>query len=430
MYKEHKMSTNTIVPIGCVTSNYYKDSGFIPFSELVSSVKSVEECIQKADQFGNLCAENNSNASYTKGDNNSKCTYVAYGDGDVYDLLREADAVYQKSINCQTDKEKTLYLQDSLKLFQNIWLHFTVEDRKQQLSDTNGVSFMYGYAPWINKNTAYMSFFNDNVNSTRVPKQMKNTCWIGGNNVLKTGYTQLIDFNKTNVKPPACKYGLYIVPGTEGDNASDRMKKYYQQLANDNLQKAKDSELQARKANAMLSFMDNSKNVDVFTLFNSAKETSTKIERDAATQDLRTSIDNNLKELKKQEKYIEMINSLKDTSKKAINSNIDLVKDQQHVANKMESDLQTLSWSLEESKNKEILQNKITTTLGIIIMLFAGLCIGLMVYYLIGGSEKLYGTSVVKNKSNAGVLDSIFGFNKNTKSSPLSNAKVLDSFFS
>jgi hypothetical protein len=85
---------------------------------------------------------------------------------------------------------------------------------------------------------------------------------------------------------------------------------------------------------------------------------------------------------------------------------------------------------LEESKNKEILQNKITTTLGIIIMLFAGLCIGLMVYYLIGGSEKLYGTSVVKNKSNAGVLDSIFGFNKNTKSSPLSNAKVLDSFFS
>jgi hypothetical protein len=135
-----------------------------------------------------------------------------------------------------------------------------------------------------------------------------------------------------------------------------------------------------------------------------------------------------LKELQKQEKYIEMINSLKDTSKKAINSNIDLVKDQQHVADKMESDLQTLSWSLEESKNKEILQNKITTTLGIIIMLFAGLCIGLMVYYLIGGSEKLYGKTNVKNKSDAGVLDSIFGFNKINKQS--SNKKAINSLFS
>jgi hypothetical protein len=422
MYKERGMSTNTIVPIGCVTSNYSKDSGFIPFSELVSPVKSVEECIQKADQFGNLCAENN------LGDNNSKCTYVAYHDGDVYDLLRGADSEYQKSITCLSDNEKTKYLQNSLQMFQNIWLHFTVDDRKQQLSDTNGVPFMHGYAPWIKKNTDYMTFFNNNVNSARVPIQMNNICWIGGNNVLKTGYTQLIDFDKTNVKPPACKYGLYIVPGTEGANAADRMKKYYKQLANDNLQKAKDAEIQAKKANAMLSFMDNSKDVDVFTLFNNAKETSTKIERDAATQDLRTTIDNNLKELQKQEKYIEMINSLKDTSKKAINSNIDLVKDQQHVADKMESDLQTLSWSLEESKNKEILQNKITTTLGIIIMLFAGLCIGLMVYYLIGGSEKLYGKTNVKNKSDAGVLDSIFGFNKINKQS--SNKKAINSLFS
>ena len=120
---------------------------------------------------------------------------------------------------------------------------------------------------------------------------------------------------------------------------------------------------------------------------------------------------NNLKELQKQEKYIEMINSLKDTSKKAINSNIDLVKDQQHVADKMESDLQTLSWSLEESKNKEILQNKITTTLGIIIMLFAGLCTGVILYYSMkGGSVKI--NEIFKSKSEANALNLILGFKK------------------
>ena len=61
-------------------------------------------------------------------------------------------------------------------------------------------------------------------------------------------------------------------------------------------------------------------------------------------------------------------------------------------------------------------------------MLFAGLCIGLMVYYLIGGSEKLYGKTNVKNKSDAGVLDSIFGFNKINKQS--SNKKAINSLFS
>ena len=408
MYKERNMSDNIIVPVGCVTSDVSKDVGFINFSELVDPVKSVEECIQKANQFSNLCADKNTDDT---GNNKSKCTYVAYRDGDVYELLRTADSEYQKSLDCQIDDEKKKYINKSLKLFQNIWLHFTVDDRKQQKSGTTGVSFMYGYADWIKKNSDYMKFFNDNINSERIPIQMKNTCWLGGNNVLKNEYTYLVDFDKNIVKPPNCKYSLYMVPGTEGDNVPDKMKKYYQQLEDSNLQKAKDAEIQAKKAKAMLLFIGNSKNVDMFTMFNSAKETSSKIEKDAALEDVKLSIDNRLKELEKQEKYIEMINSLKDTSKDAINKNIDLVNDKQKVADKMETDLQTLTWSLDESKNKEILQNKITYTLGIVIILFAMICIGLMIYYLLGSNKNMY-KSLIKNKSDAAVLDSIFGFKK------------------
>ena len=126
------------------------------------------------------------------------------------------------------------------------------------------------------------------------------------------------------------------------------------------------------------------------------------------------------------ETEIKKIKDLSNISTKALNNNIDFVKDKQHVSDKIEADLQTLTWSLTESENKELLQNKITTTLGIIIMLFSGLCVGLIVYYLIGG---IPGTPFsIKNKSNKNVLNNIFGFNKSSATS--SNKKALNSLFS
>ena len=72
----------------------------------------------------------------------------------------------------------------------------------------------------------------------------------------------------------------------------------------------------------------------------------------------------------------------------------------------MNSDIQTLNCSLKESQSQENLYNKITTTLGIIIMLFVVLCVGTMVYYMVKGGKGS------KNKSNLGVLNDIFGLGK------------------
>ena len=158
---------------------------------------------------------------------------------------------------------------------------------------------MYGYASWIKKNISYMTFFTDNVKSERVPLKMKNICWIGGKNVLNTGTTHLVDFKEQ--KPSNCKYGLYLIPGTEGDTISERMQKHYKKIADDNLKKSKEAELEANKAKAMISLINNPKNTDVATLFHNAKDVSSKIERDAATKDVKSSIDNNLTDLQKQE---------------------------------------------------------------------------------------------------------------------------------
>ena len=115
------------------------------------------------------------------------------------------------------------------------------------------------------------------------------------------------------------------------------------------------------------------------------------------------------------------------TTRTAINRNIDFIKDKQNVSNKINSDLHTLNWSLKESENKEDLQNKITTTLGIIIMLFACLCVGLMVYYMIKGGSPVLKNS--KNKSNKGLLENIFGLGKKvTKES--NTKKALSGIFS
>ena len=404
MYNKSRM-TNKIFPIGCVTSPDFKESGFIDVSDLGNRVKTVEECIEKADNLGYLCAENNNK--------DSKCTHVAYRNGDIYDLLREADNEYTKSKDCQNNIDKKKYLDKSLKLFKSIWLHFSADERKKQLNN----NFMYGYAPWIFKNNNYMKYFSNNVNSDRKELPMNNICWIGGKNIIGNKYNKFIDGE--NASSQGCKNDIYIVPGTEGDPLEQARKFFTAKVDSANSQ-IEELEKVALQAKTVVSTMTSPNNGDIFQAF---QKNSEQQKIDTATEEINKEIQSNTDELEKQKIYIDIINDLKGTSKNAINKNIDIVKDKQHVADKMEADLQILSWSLEESKNKEILQNKITTTLGIIIMLFAGLCIGLMVYYLINSSKNL---NVAKNKSDTGVLDSIFGFDKIKKKS---DTGILDSIF-
>ena len=350
-----------IIPIGCTISNDYESMGFKDISD-IKNIKNVEDCITSAEKSNYYC--------------DGKCEYVVYNDGTIYDLLRNADNEYNKSLQFSTNNEKQKYIKNSLELFKNIWLYFSPEERQQQI---NG-NFLYGYGRFITENNEYMTFFKNNLTSERKPLDMKNMCWIGGKNVINSDDIKLINGDKQNHK---CKYGLYIIPNAEADTYNDRLHKYYSDIQLQHNNKIKESNQEVVKAQAMINLMNETSNVDIGNLFKTAYDKLNDTEKDMATKDLRYVIDNNIKQLDEKDKYVKMLHSLQNTSKQAINKNIDLVKDKQHVADKIDSDLQILNWSLEESKNKEILQNKITSTLGIIIILFSTICVILMVYYII-----------------------------------------------
>ena len=204
-----------IVPIGCVTSNNYKETGFVPLPDIYNSttkeyesVKNIKECINKAKKSDNFCSGN-------------KCSYVVYNDSDISELLNEADSIYRKSLYESIDNNQIKYRNESLELFKKIWLHFSPEDRKKQLN--GNIPFMYGYnyKNWL-KNDKYFQYFKENENSKIVkipPEKMKNTCWIGGNDVLKNNHIKLLDFEKQN-KKIQCKHGLDIPSCPLYDNLS------------------------------------------------------------------------------------------------------------------------------------------------------------------------------------------------------------------
>ena len=413
------MSTN-ISKFGCVTSATAKDAGFVDVSDLIE-VGSIEDCLAKADNYGNLCAEKDTS------NKDKKCHFFAYKDGSHNDLLQEASAEYEKK------KYNNNYVQSSLLLFHDIWLSYSISERKDQLDGNQ--PFLSNFAPWVKESKEYMKWFYDNLSSDIKPippKKQKNKCWIGGNNVLKNKeYTHFID-NSDNItnKKTQCKdkdYGLYIVPGTEGDNYNERIIKMFTQQAIDDKKQADEASKKARSSLAMAKVVSNTKmDTPVYGFINRINLEKKKTEFEEETKDTIDNIGKNLFKIIQSDTYIKKIKDLSNISTKALNNNIDFVKDKQHVSDKIEADLQTLTWSLTESENKELLQNKITTTLGIIIMLFSGLCVGLIVYYLIGG---IPGTPFsIKNKSNKNVLNNIFGFNKSSATS--SNKKALNSLFS
>ena len=428
------MSTNNIVPIGCVTKKDIVDTNFISFSD-IANVKNLEDCISKAEKYGNLCSENNNE--------NDKCTYVAYRNGELDDLYNDANNMYDKAQNCNSASQKKKYMNESLQKFLKIWLNYKPIQRNNQLDISSRESFLENRAGWIENNSNYKKLFIDSKDKPQEPILLKNICWIGGKNVTKNKYVEFVNFDNENNKKELtnnelsslnknknikCKYGLYNVPGTEGETMSDRIAKSLQQQVNEKTKLAEKASNEATIAKAMYKFSTNKENANlpIHDYFPAVIKQKNKAILQTVIQKPITKLNNKLSNIKEKNEYIDVINKLADTSRKAINKNIEFVEDKKQISQKMDSDLQTLNWSLEESEKKEILQNKITSTLGIIIMLFAGLCVGLIVYYLIGNNKKL---NKIKLNNNKNILNDLFGFNKSGKVTS-SNKKAITDLFS
>jgi len=66
----------------------------------------------------------------------------------------------------------------------------------------------------------------------------------------------------------------------------------------------------------------------------------------------------------------------------------DTIKNKEKVVHKIDDDIQMMNRSIQESKEKDILQHKIKTVLSIVIILFAILCFGGIIYHFVGDTIK------------------------------------------
>lgn len=406
---------NSATPIGCTTSSNAVDSGFIPFSEVVAKVDSMEDCLRKAEEHGQMCSEQNPSGE-------KSCSYIMYSNGNVYDLLRDADQEYRKSKNAQSASQAKRYRLKSLKAFEKIWLGLTPAERKEQLSESSGVSFLYGYAPWIAKNKSDMRFFEENADAPRIPLVLNNKCWIGGKKVLNSGHIKLVDMNSSMRKNPMCKHPVYLVPSADGGNYQERLHAYYKQKEQESVDRLRKAKIEAKTSRAMAEFVNKNSGAGIFNLFQKARETKAKVEVDAVTEDTVKEIKRNLQVMKNKNKYLRMIQELKETTQKGLDHQKKEEARKKKILQKMDADLQNLNWSLNKSQDNEILRNQITTTLGFIVILLAVLCVAGLIYYLMG--DRIVSSFVKRN-----VVGAIFSNASKTKVADKSTITTIKNLF-
>jgi len=399
------MSNESIIPIGCVSTLDSSKAGFFDTTHVPNlSINNIEDCINYAKETPSNCG--------------GKCEYVVYKNADLWDELRAANKAsidYIKSESASGSRDD-YYRQQAIQHFKNAYL--SISERERLDFNDN----FYGYKPkWFTADD--MNYFTNSDNLKRnIVSSKLNSCWVGGKNVLKKSFINSMNFDNPKDKI-RCKnnLGVYVVPG-DGDGLADAYLSFFQKKTQNISKKYEETEKELLVAQALERYSKTNPTADLNEMLIRAKEIRQQVEHNYNTRHERAEIEKQkaIEDAKKPLK--QMVNSLTESNYTAINNHQDLLNDKKKTADKINSDLQSLRWSLRESEDKEKLQNKITSLLSIIAILFAGLCIGFILYKVIGGVSKSSSTDT----SNKGVLNSIFGFNK--KTSPIKATSFGTSF--
>jgi len=393
--------SSTAPPIGCVKTTNAKEAGFINYSELMSPVKNLEECIEKAETYGNLCKNK---------EGKEKCKYVVYNDKDHYDYARIAHKEYLKYKNSLREEEKTKYFDTSVKLFKNLWLSFSPVERKEMYYGNK--PFLLNYCPKeITNNPDFSKYLEDNLNTEMFSLPLENMCWIGSSDVLENKNTFLGDPTKNNDKLSDCGYNMYIIPGTEGTNMLEKTTKYFKQKALKAESMVKKYTEEQQKAQALSEYVKESSNSDIFSLIDGMNKKKNEIEIHLATKDRIKELKEKLKIngfLKKEQQLLHKNSNLQKQIEK-----MNIEKYRQNELNKKEQQKEEtkLNWTLTYSWDRENLRDNIISILGYIIIL---LCIILIGFIISNFLRTNYNKSSNSNKPKAykKVLDSLFSKKK------------------
>jgi len=393
---------NVIPPIGCVKTTSAKEAGFVNFSELIEPVKNIEDCIEKAEMYPNLC--NNKNGD-------KKCKYVVYNDKDHYDYARTAYKEYLKYKESLREKEKDKYLNNSIQLFKNLWLSFSPSERKEMYNKDK--PFLLNYCPdEILNNPDFVKFIEDNLNTEMFNLPVENMCWIGGDIVLDNKNTYIGDPTKNNNILSDCGYNMYIIPGTHGTSIVDKTKKMYEQKAVEADRMIKKYTHEKQKANALAKYINNSSNENIFKLMDGMNEIKHKVEIDIATKDYFKNIQENLKKNKQLKEKQKLLKKTKDIKEKLMN--VQMIVDSNSTLQQSELDNKNrqLEWSLRYSWDKETVRDNIIYLLSGILVLVSILLMGMILYFILikSGSKTTDNSKEYKN-----VIIDLFSDNKKKK---------------
>lgn len=389
--------SSPIVPIGCVSTTDPSRAGFTNSSD-ISGVKinNIKECISYAQNAGSSCS--------------GKCDYIVFKNADLWDELKKANRFSNKYINSEnpSGNRDEHYKNESIKHFKNAFKAISPKERVD--FNTN----FYGYKPkwwddsrWMpdNEDTRNVKSFFENITQPIVASDL-HTCWVGGKNIINNKNVKPLNLENPNEKLN-CKsdLGLYIVPGfNDGDSLAAAYIKYFEDKKNKLSKKFKQSERELLVAKSLEDYSKSNPNADLNEILLHAKQIRQDVETEYNNREMNREIEKTRAVLNAKRTPAKMINILTRSNHEAIDRNEKLLKDKKNVSRKITSDLQSLNWSLKESENKEKLQNKITSLLSIIILLFSGLCIGFILYMVIGKVSKSSST----NTSNKGIISNIF----------------------
>jgi hypothetical protein len=397
---------------GCVTSTDPVAAGF---NKHPYSVKTVDDCLDVAKRGGVMCGP----------DKNAQCAYFIFTNRTIDDKLREADIQHKNG----NDKNAILnYLLPA-------WTSMPVAQRKQELliAEKTPERFLNGFGGWVTSNPQYMSFFKEMANDTQRPLPLEGNCWVGGHSVT----TDQNDPSKSNpniifsdapvvgeILPGggvmsstggSCKYNLFEVPAKDVGGAHAQQKiinTYHRRVAR---QKKQLEDVKKKLKQDMIALEVAQKHTRPEAMIAEVYAIEQDMRREERRKPYKEAVQKSQQQLSSNIKDAKVFNYLAKTTSDALKTSDDLLGEKKDVVHKLNADIDNINWSLEKTNRQEILQNKITTTLGILILLFVALCVGLLIYYLVyetpGGAPRSGASGATKN-TGSGVLGNIVNFKK------------------
>lgn len=397
---------------GCVTASDPEQAGFTKHR---FTARSIDECADIARKGGIMCEGGN-------------CSYFAFTSRTIDDKLREA-----KNQNDNGNPQVAiLYLQQA-------WKSLDQSARKAEMlkAEKLPASFLNGFGAWAAKNPEILQRLRDGINDSVMPLPLEGNCYVGGGNIVNDPH------NKNNPNPhivlsdemggftsaASCKYDLFELPpsGTLGANVQQKMINMYKRRVA--RQKKQVEEIKKKLEKDQIALRVAQKHTRPEEMIAEVVA----IEKDMKIQEKQKPYINALTETKESlHKSLEgakLFNYVAKTTNSAVESSNKLLNAKKNVLHKLDADIDNLSWSLQKTSDQEHLQNKITTTLGILVVLFVALCIALLIYYLL---YRDYSVSVKSGKSDANIFSSVFDTKKPKGGIPgsYSNKSAINNIFS